>query len=157
MLRIDRKLSVTLSYAFCGAAFVGVLLLGVLLACGHAFFPDSLLSAFLTAQKKAGISAYVLEYLILALVLFSDVCLMLLLNHVRMGAIFTDKSVAYLRMISWASILAGVCAIPLYGMLHLLSALFVSFVAFFLGIVLRVVKNVIEEGTVIKEENDSTI
>ena len=71
MLRIDRKLSVTLSYAFCGAAFVGVLLLGVLLACGNAFFPDSLLSAFLTAQKKAGIPAYVLEYLILALVLLA--------------------------------------------------------------------------------------
>lgn len=157
MLRIDRKISVRISYVFCVAAFIGILLLGILLALGNTVFPDSLVTALFDAQKQAGVLPYVFEYSVLLLVLFSDVCLMLLLNNVRQGAIFTDRSVTYLRIISWASILAGVLNIPLFFMLHLISVLCVSFVALFLGIVLRVVKNVIEEGTVIKEENDSTI
>ena len=157
MLRIDRKISVRISYVFCVAAFIGILLLGILLALGNTVFPDSLVTALFDAQKQAGVMPYVFEYSVLLLVLFSDVCLMLLLNNVRQGAIFTDRSVTYLRIISWASILAGVLNIPLFFMLHLISVLCVSFVALFLGIVLRVVKNVIEEGTVIKEENDSTI
>ncbi len=157
MLRIDRKISVRISYVFCIMAFIGILLLGILLALGNTVFPDSLVTALFDAQKQAGVMPYVLEYSVLFLVLFSDVCLMLLLNNVRRGAIFTGRSVTYLRIISWASILAGFLNIPLFFLLRLFSVLCVSFIAFFLGIVLRVVKNVIEEGTVIKEENDSTI
>ena len=84
-------------------------------------------------------------------------CLVLLLNNVRSGAIFTSASVGYLRVISWASILAGVLAIPLCFLIEWNLLLPVAFVGLFLGVVLRVVKNVIEEGTAIKEENDSTI
>ena len=39
----------------------------------------------------------------------------------------------------------------------LTSAFAVTFAAFFMGIILRVVKNVIEQATVIKSENDFTI
>ena len=111
----------------------------------------------LAAQKSHAVFAFGLEFLILGLVLLSDLCLFRLLRNVSAGKIFTDGSVQYLRIISWASVLAGTAAIPLALLLGLVSLLAVSFIGFFLGIVLRVVKNVIEEGTIIKEENDGTI
>lgn len=157
MLKIDRRISVTLSYIFCALAFLGVLALTAVLLFDTVLFSSLSDSAFFTVQRGQGVWTYLLEYLILALVLFADICLMLLLNNVRSGKIFTDRSVQYLRMISWASLLAGTAAVPLSFLLRLFSFLCLAFVGFFLGIVLRVVKNVIEEGTVIKEENDSTI
>ncbi len=157
MLRIDRRVSVMLSYVFCALAAVGIgFLVYLLLFGGSQAFPN-LQSTILREQRSHGIWTYLLEGLMLALVLFADVCLMLLLNNVRKGTVFTESSVLYLRLISWAAILSAVACIPLYVMLHLFSMLCITFVGFFLGIVLRVVKNVIEEGTAIKAENDSTI
>ncbi|MBR0426462.1 MAG: DUF2975 domain-containing protein [Clostridia bacterium] len=152
MFRIDRKISVMLSYIFCALSFFGVLLLAIALP----FFRSANVP-FLANQDRFGFWGYFLEYVILALVLISTVCLVLLLNNVRSGAIFTSASVGYLRVISWASILAGVLAIPLCFLIEWNLLLPVAFVGLFLGVVLRVVKNVIEEGTAIKEENDSTI
>ena len=152
MLRIDRRISVILSYVFCALAFFGVLALGIVLP----FFRSDTVP-FLANQDRFGALGYVMEYAILALVLCATVCLVLLLNNVRAGQIFTVPSVQYLRVISWASILAGVLAVPLSFVIDWDMLLPVAFVGVFLGIVLRVVKNVIEEGTAIKEENDGTI
>lgn len=102
------------------------------------------------------VPTFVLCYLILSLVLCADICLILLLKNVRLGAIFTKRSVTLLRIISWAAIFAGVLAVPLFFM-FIRSAIFVVFVALFLGVVLRVVKQVIEKATELKEENDATI
>lgn len=152
MLRIDRRISVILSYIFCALAFFGVLGLAIMLP----FFRNANVP-FLANQDRFGVWGYLLEYAILALVLVATFCLVLLLNNVRGGAIFTSSSVGYLRIISWASILAGTLAIPLCFLIEWNMLLPVAFVGLFLGIVLRVVKNVIEEGTALKEENDSTI
>ena len=157
MLRIDRRISVILSYGFCILALIGVCAIAVVLVFDTALFALVNDGALFVEQTHHGIWTYLFEYLILALVAFSDICLMLLLGCVKTGKIFTDRSVQYLRYISWASILAGLCAIPLFFLLRLISLLAIAFVGFFLGVVLRVVKNVIEEGTAIKEENDWTI
>ena len=61
-----------------------------------------------------------------------------------------------LRIISWAAILALCIAFPLFFVV-IREALFISFVALFLGVVLRVVKQVIAKATELKEENDATI
>lgn len=152
MLRLDRKISVLLSYIFCALAFFAVLALGIALP----FFRSDTIP-FLANQDRFGALAYILEYAILGLVLLSTACLVLLLNNVRSGAVFTASSVFLLRIISWAAILAGVISIPLRFVMDWDVMLWIGFVGLFLGVVLRVVKNVIEEGTAIKEENDGTI
>ncbi|MBR0081723.1 MAG: DUF2975 domain-containing protein [Clostridia bacterium] len=152
MLRIDRRLSVTLSYICCALAFFGVLGLAIALP----FFRSETVP-FFANQDRFGVLNYILEYAILALVLLATVCLVLLLNNVRAGAIFTDASVQLLRVISWASLLAGAICVPLSFLIEWDVLLAIAFVGLFLGVVLRVVKNVIEEGTAIKAENDGTI
>ena len=58
--------------------------------------------------------------------------------------------------ISWAAIFAGVLAFPLF-FFFIREALFIAFVALFMGVVLRVVAQVIRKANEIKEENDATI
>ena len=146
-----KRFSLFLSYAF---AFTG---LAVILFFAAAL-PVVGIRALATVRHAAlyPVPIYALCYLIFSLVLCADVCLILLLKRIRLGEIFTRGSVQLLRAISWASILAGFCAVPLF-FLFLREALFVAFVALFLGVVLRVVKQVIEKATELKEENDATI
>ena len=146
-----KRFSLFLSYAFAFAGFLVILFFAAAL-------PLARFEALGAIENAASyrVVTYVLCYLILSLVFFADVCLILLLNNIRKGAVFTKHSVQLLRIISWASIAAGVLAFPLF-FLFLRSALFVTFAALFLGFVLRVVKQVIEKATELKEENDATI
>ena len=97
-----------------------------------------------------------MSYLMLTPVAVADGFLVKLLLLVKRHLVFTDRAVSCLRTISWCCFLeAGLCALSaiLYFRIHL--ALF--FVAGFLGLVLRVVKNVIEEAVALKAENDFTV
>ena len=146
-----KRFSLFLSYAF---ACIGL--------CVILFFAGALpfvrFDAIATVPNAAQhrVPTMILCYLILALVLIADCCLILLLQNIRKGTVFSARSVQLLRIISWAAIFAGVLAFPLF-FLFLRSALFITFVALFLGVVLRVVKQVIEKATLLKEENDATI
>ena len=146
-----KRFSLFLSYLFAIVGLFVILFFAVAL-------PIVRLDPLATVQNAAAyrIPTFVLCYLILALVLCADVCLILLLKNIRIGAVFTKRSVTLLRIISWASIFAGVFAAPLF-FLFTREAIFVSFVALFLGVVLRIVKQVIEKATELKEENDATI
>lgn len=68
---------------------------------------------------------------------------------------FTPASVALIRGVSWCCFL--LCLV--FGVLgkYFLLAYVVALAAVFLGLCLRVVKNVIEEATEIKMENDLTV
>ena len=83
------------------------------------------------------------------------VMMILLLMRVLNGKVFTPGSVALLRAISWCCILAA----PLFAAVGYwyCSMLVPAFAAAFLGLVVRVVKNVIDQATVIKAENDLTV
>ncbi len=146
-----KRFSLFLSYAFCIIGFIAFL--GMSIA-----FPICGIGCIATVANAARYAwlIYPLSYLILALVLFSDICLFLLLDSIPKERFFTDRSVRLLLCISWASILAGVLAVPLF-FLFLREALFISFVALFLGTVLHVVAKVIRKANAIKEENDATI
>ncbi len=146
-----KRFSLFLSYAFCIAGLVVM----VVFAIAAPILRLNRLATVPAAQQHI-VLAYLLSYLVIALVILADICLFLLLRNIRHEAIFTHSSVTLLRVISWASIFAGVLAFPLYFILFR-SALFVSFVGLFLGVVLRVVKQVIEKATALKEENDATI
>ena len=146
-----KRFSLFLSYAFCIAGFAVVLSMCISLP-------------ILGMQKIATVPAalqfarlnYPLSYLILSLVLLSDVCLFLLLRQVRCNQIFTARSCILIRIISWSAIFAGFFAVPLF-FTFIREALFIAFVALFLGVVLRVVGQVIRKATELKEENDATI
>jgi len=83
------------------------------------------------------------------------VSLIRLLHNIRKDKIFTRQNVKMLRIISWCfafTALASVYATYIYYPCALIFA-----AASFLFLILRVVKNVMEQATLLREENDLTI
>ena len=146
-----KRFSLILSYIFCVLGFIAVIVLCIILPIS-----DMQKIASVANARQWFVLNFILSYMILALVLLADVCLFFLLQNVRKERIFTTQSGTLLRIISWASIFAGLLAFPL-TFTFVRGALFVSFVGLFLGFVLRVVGQVIRRGTELKEENDATI
>lgn len=146
-----KRFSLFLSYTFCVVGFLVVL--GMCVAfpiVGIRFL------ATVPGAERFAFVIYLLTYLIFALVLIADVCLICLLNGIYKNRFFHEKSVRLLLNISWAAIFAGVLAFPLF-FFFIREALFIAFVALFMGVVLRVVAQVIRKANEIKEENDATI
>ena len=78
-----------------------------------------------------------------------------LLLNIRKGEIFIVSNVRNLRRISWCCFIEA--GLLLVGVTYFFMMPVLSFVVGFLGLVLRVVKNVIEEAVALKNENDFTI
>jgi ABC-type multidrug transport system fused ATPase/permease subunit len=78
-----------------------------------------------------------------------------LLVAIRAEKVFVASNVRYLRAISWCCFAAAaIFAIASRGSLALLL---IAAAAAFTGLIMRVVKNVLESGVGIKDENDYTI
>lgn len=78
-----------------------------------------------------------------------------LLQNIRQGRVFVPKNASYLRLISW-----GLAAIALLLLIFSFArgmALLFAFVMAFLGLILRVLKNVFEEAIALQNEQDFTI
>lgn len=94
-------------------------------------------------------------YVLLAFAVIAVYCLDRLLANIKNEKVFISKNVAFLRTISWCCF--GVSIVfALLGFYRYL-ALSLCFATAFLGIILRVVKNVIEQAVFIREENEYTI
>ena len=157
MLKIPKKLSVNLSIAISVVLF--------LICVAGAFIMPALVNLLIDTPDNIGnrgdirevgrVFVHVMAYLVLAAVMLADYLMFRLLFRVREGEVFTAKSVALIRGVSWCCYLlcAAFCGIGIYFQL----AFIVAFAALFLGTCLRVVKNVIEEATEIKSENDLTV
>ena len=95
---------------------------------------------------------------IYALLVSGIVCcgaLVMLLTRVRKGLVFSEKTVSIIRFLSYGCFfIAAICLAVVY---YLHSAYLLTVAAGFLGLCLRVVKNVLSEATVIKTENDYTV
>lgn len=78
-----------------------------------------------------------------------------LLANIKVKDVFIEKNVKYLRIISWCSF--AVSAILFVSGFYYLLFLLIAVAAAFFGLILRVVKNVIEQAVAIKKENDFTI
>lgn len=78
-----------------------------------------------------------------------------LLANIKKKDVFIEKNVKHLRAISWCSF--AVSAILFVSGFYYLLFLLVAVAAAFFGLILRVVKNVIEQAVTIKNENDFTI
>jgi ABC-type multidrug transport system fused ATPase/permease subunit len=78
-----------------------------------------------------------------------------LLVAIRSGEVFVHRNVRYLRIISWCCFAAT--AIFVIGARGSLALLLIAVAAAFAGLIIRVIKNVLEAGIEIKDENDYTI
>lgn len=81
--------------------------------------------------------------------------LLKMLFNIRREEIFITQNVKYLRRISWSCI--AVSIITFVGGIFYLPFLCVAVAAAFVGLMLRTVKNVMQNATEIKEENELTI
>ncbi len=78
-----------------------------------------------------------------------------LLNNIRKEEIFIRPNVKYLRIISWCCFIVSI--LTFIGGFFYLPLLFVAVAAGFVGLLLRIVKNVLQSAVEISEENDLTI
>ncbi len=157
MIKITNKASINISLAVAAVFMVACLF--------AAFIMPPLVEMLINLPDNIGnrgditesgrVFVLVLAYLMLIVLILADVMMILLLLRVRKGLVFTEKSIALIRGISWCCF--GICLV--FGMLGLYFQLsfILAFFAIFLGVSLRVVKNVIAEAAEIKSENDLTV
>ncbi len=157
MLKIPRKMSVGLSLTL-AVVFMVALLFGAAVMPGLADMLIDTRNAMDAARQiaeKDRISILILAYAVLAVGALADAMLFFLLLRVRGGLVFSARSVALIRGVSWCAIVLG-CLFAVLG-LYFRMALIVAFAGIFLGLCVRVVKNVIEEAVAIKSEHDLTV
>lgn len=157
MLKISNKVSINISLAVAAvfmiacifAAFIMPPLVEMLIN-----LPDNIGNRGDISQSGR-VFVLVLAYVMLGVLALADTFMILLLLRVKKSLVFTDKSIALIRGISWCCF--AICVVfALLGIYFQLSFI-LAFFAVFLGISLRVVKNVIEEAADIKSENDLTV
>lgn len=157
MFKVSSKFSNNLSLAIAIVFFIGCVAAAFLMPTVTDMLidtPDNIGDRG-SITEAGRIFVHIVAYVLLSIVALADVLSITLLLRVRKGEVFTDKSVALIRGVSWSCILLCV-AFALLGVYFQL-ALIMAFLALFLGLCLRVVKNVIEEATIIKGENDLTV
>ena len=78
-----------------------------------------------------------------------------LLFNIKKDKIFINQNVKYLRCISWCCF--AVAFITLIGGVFYVPFLFVATAAAFVGLMLRIIKNVMQNAVEINQENELTI
>ena len=110
---------------------------------------QQLLLVFKTAFYPCAVFGYIALY-----------SLMRLLFNIRKEDIFITRNVTYLRCISWCCFAVALITLVV-GVLHFnpftIPFLMVAVAAGFVGLMLRVVKNVMQAAVEIREENELTI
>jgi hypothetical protein len=87
-----------------------------------------------------------------AILLYS---LLKLLEHIELGDVFIEKNVTYLRHISWACFAGALIAIA--SSFYYIPWVFIAIAAAFMGLIVRVVKNIVGQAVELKNESDYTI
>ena len=157
MLKIPKNLSLSLSLIISALFFVACI--------AGLFILPALTEMLINTPDNIGIRdsitdigralVLVVAYCIVLTFILADVFLFAILNRVKKGQVFTSTTVALIRGVSWCCFL--LCPFFAFLGVYFQLAFIVSFLAIFLGLCLRVVKNAIEEATEIKAENDLTV
>lgn len=157
MLKISTKRSTLVSLVISVTFFV--------LCIAAVFFMPTVIDMIIDTPDNIGnrgdittsgrVYVHIVSYVLLSVFALADVFLTFLLLRVRKGKVFTPISVSLIRFVSWCCM--GVCLCFLLLGVYFQLALIMAFLALFLSLCLRVVKNVIEEATQIKDENDLTV
>ena len=152
MLRISKKYSLYLSMILAVIFLIVCAVTAIMLP----MLADTLIDVKGTPWEAGDrIAVLVLAYALLSVVVLADLLLILLLRRVYRGLVFSRKSTDLVRGSSWCCMLLGAVCLGMSRYFRL--ALVLAFAAVLLGICLRVVKNVLEEATEIKSENELTI
>ena len=77
------------------------------------------------------------------------------LKNLECGEIFTEKTVKYLKILSYACLSVVPLSIPLC--FFFLAGLPIPAAAGYMWLILRIIKSIFEYGTKIKDENDLTV
>ncbi len=77
------------------------------------------------------------------------------LRNIGKGQVFTAQNISLLRRISWLCI--GGAVISAASAVYYIPWAFIRLAAAFIGLIVRVVKNVLAEALALKEENDYNI
>ena len=78
-----------------------------------------------------------------------------ILFNIKKKKVFVSENVKFLNVLSYLCFYVGVvCAV---ATVRYIPFVFVSISAFFIGLIIRIVRNIIEEAIKIKEENELTI
>ena len=104
---------------------------------------------------KLSPAVLVLFYLVFLPVLLALYGLERLLRNIQQGQVFIRANIAQLRLVSWACFFAAVFLL-VGGCLWPVLILVAGSVGF-LGLFVRVIKNMLTEAVLLKEENDFTI
>lgn len=143
--------SVALS-RFCTVLFMGLLLA---LACTAPWLVRWLVG--FSRAELAGTETYFLVTIYTATVPAAVLLcsLFLLLQRIAAGEVFLPANVEHLRRISWSCFLGG--AICLTSTYYYIPWLLVAVAAAFMGLIVRVVKNVVAQAVALQQEADYTI
>ncbi len=162
MMKISKTLSVKISIVIT-LLFIAALVFITSTAWNYAeiFFPDS------GIESHTAVILFTYGELIFAYT--AAVMLLLLLLNIRKETVFVSANVGYIRLISWMCFAEAVLFFAegivyhnfiteaVGSALFLAVFLIIAFACAFMGIIVRVVKNIIEQATAIKNENDYTI
>lgn len=101
-------------------------------------------------------------YLVVPAGYIALICLDKLLKNVKSDLVFDNKNVNLLRIISYACFYAGFVGLTSFVVVLALDFMFETLIVLacgemFMGLVVRVVKNIFERAIEIKEENDLTV
>ncbi len=162
MMKISKKLSVKISIVIT-LLFITALIFITSVAWNYMeiFFPN--------AEIEPHIAVILFTYAELIFAYVAAIMLLLLLLNIRKEIVFVSANVGYIRLISWMCFTEAILFFAegivyhnfiteaVGSALFLTVFLIIAFACAFMGIIVRVVKNIIEQATAIKNENDYTI
>ncbi len=150
MLKISKNASVKITTILCWAVLIFMVALTLCLPYVWSF----VISVF-KINSPYYLYSLCLLYPACILGIIACVFILSLLKLVGRGEVFSELSISKIRGISWCCILVT----PLFAAIGVFFYTFFVFAALtlFLGLIVRVVKNVIEEATALKAENDLTV
>lgn len=151
------KKSVKLSLIVC-YVLVAVLMIFV-------FFGTNIFELYMTAYRGFEPDGEKLDFLLKVFVGCFYPCsvfaagilyyLIKILRSIKVGDIFTQNNVKYLKLVSWFCFAIGI--ITFIGTFLYMPFCFIAAAGGFVGMLLRVCKNVMQSALEIKEENELTI
>ncbi len=109
----------------------------------------------ISGEKPIHVVMNIVLYLSVLLALVALWQLLILLNRFAKKQVFVTENAACFRMIAWCCF--GVAVLWLVLTFWRFLAFFVAFIAAFAGLLLRVMKNMLEAAIALREENDYTI
>lgn len=135
----------------------GLIILGFIMTAIIIPFVPSCARFFdtISDEKPVWMFLTVIIYITLVFVVILLTMLFKLLHNISKEIVFVDKNTNLLRGISWCCFL--IAFIYLVFGIAIQASFLVAFIAGFMGLILRILKNVFAEAVSIREENDYTI